>query len=226
MATADVRRSGARMSKPARFIRVADLTENQIASVDPGDPVMTASDAAQWLDATEMLQLARRESDRIRSEAIDAFEAERQRGFAQGLAEAKQAMAERMVESTAQSVEYLGAIEERMVVLVMQAVRRIITDYDESDRVMAVVKSGLSVMRNQKQLTLRLPPDRIDIVRNRATELLEQFPGVGVVDFAPDSRLKGDAAILESEIGVVESSIESQLSALEAGFRKVFGSRV
>jgi type III secretion protein L len=173
-----------------------------------------------------MLDMARQESERIRSEAIEAFEAERQKGFAQGLSEAKQEMAERMVESAAQAVEYLGAIEERMVVLVMQAVRRIIADYDESDRVMAVVKSGLSVMRNQKQLTLRLPPDRIDIVRNRATELLEQFPGVGVVDFAPDSRLKGDAAILESDIGVVESSIESQLSALEAGFRKVFGSRV
>ena len=67
------------MSKPARFIRVADLTENRVASADPGDPVMTASDAAQWLGATEMLQLARQESDRIRSEAIDAFEAERQR---------------------------------------------------------------------------------------------------------------------------------------------------
>jgi type III secretion protein L len=214
------------MNKPARFIRVADLSAYRVASADPGDPVMTASDAAQWLGAAEMLDMARQESERIRSEAIEAFEAERQKGFAQGLSEAKQEMAERMVESAALAVEYLGAIEERMVVLVMQAVRRIIADYDESDRVMAVVKSGLSVMRNQKQLTLRLPPDRIDIVRNRATELLEQFPGVGVVDFAPDSRLKGDAAILESDIGVVESSIESQLSALEAGFRKVFGSRV
>jgi type III secretion protein L len=214
------------MNKPARFIRVADLSAYRVASADPGDPVMTASDAAQWLGAAEMLDMARQESERIRSEAIEAFEAERQKGFAQGLSEAKQEMAERMVESAAQAVEYLGAIEERMVVLVMQAVRRIIADYDESDRVMAVVKSGLSVMRNQKQLTLRLPPDRIDIVRTRATELLEQFPGVGVVDFAPDSRLKGDAAILESDIGVVESSIESQLSALEAGFRKVFGSRV
>jgi type III secretion protein L len=187
---------------------------------------MPASDVAAWMQAGEMLEHARQESDRIHAEAIEAFEAERRKGFEQGIAEAKQEMAERMVESSMKTVEYLGSIEERMVVLVMQAVRRIIAEYDASDRVLAVVKSGLSVMRNQKQLTLRLPPDRIDVVRHRATELLEQFPGVGVIDFAPDSRLKGDSAILESEIGVVESNIESQLSALEAGFRKVFGSRV
>jgi type III secretion protein L len=197
-----------------------------MAAVDQRDPVMPASDVAAWMQAGEMLEHARQESDRIHAEAIEAFEAERRKGFEQGIAEAKQEMAERMVESSMKTVEYLGSIEERMVVLVMQAVRRIIAEYDASDRVLAVVKSGLSVMRNQKQLTLRLPPDRIDVVRHRATELLEQFPGVGVIDFAPDSRLKGDSAILESEIGVVESNIESQLSALEAGFRKVFGSRV
>jgi hypothetical protein len=39
---------------------------------------------------------------------------------------------------------------------------------------MAVVTSGLAVMRNQKQLTLRLPPEHVEAVRQRATQLLER----------------------------------------------------
>ncbi|MEK0416848.1 MAG: hypothetical protein RI949_854, partial [Pseudomonadota bacterium] len=59
----------------------------------------------------------------------------------------------------------------------------------------------------------------------RAAELLQSFPGIGMLDIVPDSRLKGDAAILESEIGVVEASIDMQMQALEHGFQKMLGSR-
>jgi type III secretion protein L len=63
-------------------------------------------------------------------------------------------------------------------------------------------------------------------VRERAQQLLERFPGVGMMDIVPDNRLKGDAAILESEMGVVEASVELQLKAIEQGFTKLLGSRV
>jgi type III secretion protein L len=108
----------------------------------------------------------------------------------------------------------------------MDAVRRLMADFSDSERVMAVVRSALSVLRNQRQLTLRIAPDHVEHVRARASELLEQFPGVGILDIVADPRLKHDAAILESEIGLVEASIESQLQAIEQGFQKVLGSRV
>jgi type III secretion protein L len=133
---------------------------------------------------------------------------------------------ERMIENATRMVEFFSAVEHRMVGLVMAAVRKIILDFDDTERVLAVVTSGLAVMRNQKQLTLRLPPEHVEPVRQRATQLLERFPGIGMLDFVGDSRLKGDAAILESEIGVVEASIEQQLKAIEAGFHKMLGSRI
>jgi type III secretion protein L len=108
----------------------------------------------------------------------------------------------------------------------MNAVRRIMADFDDTTRVLAVVQSGLSVMRNQKQLTLRLSPEHAATVRERAQHLLERFPGVGMMDIVPDNRLKGDAAILESEMGVVEASVELQLKAIEQGFTKLLGSRI
>jgi type III secretion protein L len=131
-----------------------------------------------------------------------------------------------MIDNASKMVDFFSSVEQRMVGLVMDAVRRIIADYDDTQRVMAVVQSGLAVMRNQKQLTLRLSPQHADTVKSRAAELLQTYPGIGMLDIVGDSRLKGDAAILESEIGVVEASVDMQLQALEAGFKKMLGSRV
>jgi type III secretion protein L len=158
--------------------------------------------------------------------ARQQLEAERARGYQQGLDEARLELTERMIETASRTVELFASIEQRMVSLVMDAVRRLMADFSDTERVMAVVRSALSVLRTQRQLTLRIAPDHVEHVRARASELLEQFPGVGILDIVADPRLKHDATILESEIGLVEASIESQLQAIEQGFQKVLGSRV
>lgn len=173
-----------------------------------------------------MLADARAQAERIRADAMAAFEAEKQRGYEEGQMEARLEESERMIDNASRTVDYFAAIEQKIVALVMQAVRRIMADFSDVDRVVAVVQSSLGVMRNQKQLTLRLAPEHHEAIKARAAELLERFPGVGMIDFLPDPRLKGDAAILESEMGVVEASIDLQLKAIEQSFIKLLGSRV
>ena len=178
-----------------------------------------------WVSAQDIILAAQEEADRIREQARKEYQQELERGYREGLEQAQMEQVERMIENASRMVDFFSTVEQRMVSLVMQAVRRIVADFDDHERVMTVVQSGLAVMRNQKQLTLRLAPEHLETVRARASELLEKFPGVGMIDFVSDSRLKGDAAIFESEIGVVEASLEAQLAALEKGFVKMLGSR-
>lgn len=206
------------------FIRLT--TSNSLPSIDASDPVIPAADAAAWLDAAQLLEEARKEAAQLLGSARQQVDAERARGYQQGLEEARLELTERMIETASRTVELFASIEQRMVDLVMDAVRRLMSEFSDSDRVMAVVRSALSVLRNQRQLTLRIAPEHVEHVRARASELLEQFPGVGILDIVADPRLKHDATILESEIGVVEASIESQLQAIEQGFHKVLGSRI
>ena len=209
-----------------KFLRFQDLEGRQWDHVDPSQVVLKAADVQAWVDAQGLLERARADADQLRSEALAAFEQEKRRGFEEGLAQAQFEQTERMIENAAKMVDFFASVEQRMVGLVMDAVRRIIADYDDTQRVMAVVKSGLAVMRNQKQLTLRLAPAHSEMVKSRAADLLQSYPGIGILDIVSDSRLKGDAAILESEIGVVEASVDMQLQALEKGFKKMLGSRV
>ncbi len=195
------------------------------AVTDTTQLVMKANDVAVWQQAQDILSQAREQAQQIVGQAQAAFEAEKQRGYQEGLEQAQLDQAEQMIETASRTVDYFAGIEQRIVGLVMQSMRRVIADFNDTERVLAVVRSSLAVMRNQKQLTLRLAPDQVEVVKSHARDLLENYPGVGLLDIVPDSRLSGDAAILESELGVVQASIEKQLQAIEHSFTKILGSR-
>ena len=70
-----------------------------------------------------------------------------------------------------------------------------------------------------------MAPAQVATGQQAQNELLAAYPGVGYLDVVADPRLAADACILESEIGIVEASIQGQLAALRKGFAKVLGSR-
>lgn len=196
------------------------------ARIAPGARVVRAADVAAWTHAEGLIAAAREQADAIVAQAQAAFEEERQRGYAEGLAEAQMEQAEKMIENVSRTVDYFAKVETDMVALVMAAVRKIIDGYDDADRVIIVVKNALSVVRNQKQMTLRLHPQQVETVRARVNDLLAAYPGVGYLDIVGDGRLGKEACILESEIGLVEASIDGQIAALQGAFHKVLGSRI
>lgn len=191
----------------------------------PGTRVVRREDWLLWQAAEQAVAAAHAEGQQILAGAQAAFEAEKQRGYADGREEAQMQQAEQMIEHVGRAVDYFGRVEQRMVELVMQAVQRVIADFDDRERVVAVVKGALAVVRNQKQVTLRVAPAQVATVQQAQNELLAAYPGVGYLDVVADPRLAADACILESEIGIVEASIQGQLAALRKGFAKVLGAR-
>lgn len=196
------------------------------ARVAPGTRVVTAAQMAAWSEAEGLIAAARSQAEAIELDAKAAYQRECERGHADGLADAQMAQAEKMIETVGRTVDYFAQVEADMVALVMGAVRKIIEDYDDAERVLIVVRNALSVVRNQKQMTLRLHPQQVEVVRARINDLLSAYPGVGYLDIVADGRLGPHACILESEIGLVEASIDGQIQALEKAFQKVLGSRV
>lgn len=195
------------------------------ASVAPGTVVIRRADVAALAEATALIEAARGQAAQIVAEAEAALEAERQRGYAEGMEQARVDQSEQMVETVGRTVNYLANVETEMVSVVLDSVRKIIDSYQDVERVHLVVKSALSVVRKQKQVTLRLHPEQAEGVRTRVDALLLAFPSISYLDIVPDARLDKGACILDTEIGTVEASIEGQLMALSRAFGKVLGSR-
>ncbi len=193
---------------------------------DPSARVLRAADYTALVQAQALLDEARAQADAILAGAQEAFEAERRRGYEDGKQEALLDQAEKMIETVGRTVDYFAGVENEMVDLVMSAVRKVVDGFDDRDKVMIVVRNVLAVVRNQKHMTLRLNPDDVEVVRARINDILADYPGVGYLDLMADARLAQGACILESEIGMVEASLEGQISALQGAFQRTLGSRV
>lgn len=194
--------------------------------LDPGVRVLRGADRMAWAQAQALLADARTQAAAIMAGAQAALEAERQRGYAEGREAALLDQAEKMIETVGRTVDYFGGVEAKMVELVMQSVRKVVDGFDSKEKVVIVVRNALAVVRNQKQMTLRLHPDEVEVVRARVNELLAAYPGVGYLDIIADARLALGACILESEIGMVEASLDGQIEALRRAFQRTLGSRV
>ena len=206
----------------AFFVPDHPLTpRHQLAlDIDPAARIVRADDLAAWVAADEAMGAARAQADALVAATQAAFEAERRRGHAEGTELARREAAGHMVQQVTRTNEYFSQVEDRLVVLVMQGIRKIVQGYDDKERVVHSVRNALSVVRNQKQITLKVNPANVDHVKARTAELLAQYPGVSWLDVVADARLSADCCVLESEIGVVEASTEGQLAALDAAFHK------
>lgn len=196
------------------------------AGIDPAARILGADEVLAFRKAEQIVDEAIVQGEQIVASAEAAFQQERQRGYDEGVAQARLEQTEQMIENIGQTVDYFSRIEGQVVDLVMNAVRKIIDGFDDEQRVLIAVKSALSVVRNQKQIILRTHPQQSEIVRERLNEVLAAFPGVGYLDIVGDGRVKLDACIVETDIGTVEASLDGQLNALRAAFEKVLGSRI
>lgn len=202
--------------KPTRVLAV---------QVTPGTMVLPAQDWQRWLDAQAAIETASAQADQILREAQAQAEALRRQGYEEGRDEARQEAAERLIDNVAQQVDFFSRLEGRMVDLVMEAVRTVVYSYDDRQRVSITVRNVLAIARSQTQVTLRVAPEAVNVVRDGLDTLRAEFPGLAVIDVVADTRLIGEACVLETEVGVVEASLSLQLEALRRAFDRVLGAR-
>lgn len=176
--------------------------------------VIKAHEYRELVEAGELLEMARAHARRIQDDARRTYEAERVRGYEDGLAQGKQEISERMLDTVAQTVEYLGGVEESVTDVVIQALRKIVGEMDDRELIVRVVRNALGVVRTQNRVTARVSPSDVDRVKNAVDEILSGYPGVAFLDVSGDSRLAPGGCILESEIGVVEASVDIQIEAI------------
>ncbi len=190
---------------------------------DLAEKVIKAEDFWAFAQAKQALSEAKIEEDRIISSACLAYEEEKKRGYREGLEMAKLEQSANMIAIVSQTVDYFSKVEVQMVDLVMEAVQKIVMDFDDREKVLKVVRTSLSLVRNQKYITVVVHPSQSGIVSQGIESIKSCFPSIEKIDVTIDSRLGLDACVIESEIGRVEASMKGQIEALRSTFKKVFG---
>lgn len=189
--------------------------ETSGVKVAPASKILKKDEHAFILEGERIIEAARHEAALIRQQAEVQAEERRQEGFLKGQEEGKTKIAEHIVECMGQSAAYFSKVEGVMVDLVMRALRQVVGGMNQQDVVEGIVRRALESTRNESQITVRVSPSQAEWIKGRIQSIMQTFPKIQFLDVQPDQRLAENGCILETEIGVVDATLETQLKAIE-----------
>jgi type III secretion protein L len=183
--------------------------------------VVKAADVATVRSAADIVAAAEAQAAQIREDAKAAYEEERKKGYDKGIADGKTEIAMQKLDLVDSSVAFMENVEEKMSEIVMKALKSCVAEIGDREMVIQIVRKTMAaVIRTQRQVTLKVAPELVETVRSRVSELTATFPTIETFDVVEDPRLKGSACVLETEAGVADASVESQLAAIERSLKK------
>ena len=178
--------------------------------------LVKSSEFATVSSAADIIAAAEKEAARIREEAKAAFEEEKKRGYEKGLRDGKIEISMQKMDQVDQSVAFMESVESKMADIVMKALKSCVVEIGDKEMVVNIVRKTMNaVIRTQRHVTLKVAPEMVPAVKERIEALRAEYPTVETFDVVEDPRLKGPACILETEAGVADASVETQLEAIE-----------
>ncbi len=197
------------------------LIDKQNFKLSSDRRLVKAEDAATAESAAGIIAAAEAEAERIREEAKAAFEEEKRRGYEKGLSDGKMEIAMMKLDQVDSSVAFMEGVEQKMAGVVMNALKSFVVEIGDKEILFQIVRKTLNaVIRTQRQVVLKVAPEMADSVRARVSELTAAYPTVETFDVVADPRLKGASCVLETEAGVADASVETQLAAIEKSLQR------
>ena len=193
--------------------------EDRSLVLRPGVKVIKAPDLASWRKGQELLADVRQRCDELLREAEAEAARLRQQGYQEGCEEGRREHSEKILETVLSSVEFLEGVEKKLVDVVTQSLRKIVGNMDADERIVCVVREALHAVRESQQLTLRVALEDEKAVRESLGAMLSAAAGASALRLVADARLMRGSCLLESEVGVVDAGVETQLAVLEKAFK-------
>jgi type III secretion system HrpE/YscL family protein len=160
--------------------------------------------------AERELQAAHEEAERIRRKA----EAEgRERGLA--------AVTELLVGARAAAARARAGAEAELRVLAVRIAEKILGRELKSDpaAVIDVAAAALRHAGEPRELVVRCAPDDLAALERGKPRLLERSRAAQAVRFVADERVARGGCIIETELGIVDARLSTQLDAIEKALR-------
>lgn len=169
-------------------------------------------------DVEAPLAAARAEADAIRAAARAEGHAE---GCAAGLAEGRAQIADALaaLDAAAAEVETVRAstaeaVERDAVELAVQLAEKVVAGAlaVEPERVLDVVRGALRRLAERRRVTVLVHPDDLELVSSAGAGFAGELGGIEHCDIQSERRIARGGAIVRTDEGQIDASIETQLA--------------
>jgi type III secretion protein L len=180
----------------------------------PGS-VVRAEDLPLLESAATMLAAAEKKSREIHESLEQQVAEAREEGRRQGIEEARAEASKIQIKAVADVSKYLASIQDHLLEALVGCMRRVVLDLPPRERMSQLLGKALADLGASQRVTLSVNPANAGVVNEALEQLASSIPAAGIeVKVRPD--LPEDACVLETPMGIVDASLESQLLALKS----------
>lgn len=197
-------------------------------------------------EAQQFVEKSKADAERILSEAQlkakklieqsklyaeTAFKNAQREGFAKGQEDGRKAGREEtsgiihaardtMAEVTAEIGKLTQRAEDSLAQLAIRIAERIIGSEValNSNVVINMVKANLERVKERERVVIHVNPEDLEIVRSKRDVFSQFVPQVRSLDIESDPRVERGGCMIETNLGIVDARISTQLEAIEQAF--------
>ncbi|MCH9611116.1 MAG: Yop proteins translocation protein L [Chlamydiales bacterium] len=205
-------------------MKFLSLIQKEEVRIAPDRKTIPASEFSQLLTAKELVEKAQTQAADYRvaveQECENLKERAKEEGFEEGLFRWNQQLAQ--LEQEKQNIE--DELNKTLVPLALTAVKKIIGKELEQkpETITDIVKTALKPVSQHRKISIFVNKedlDRVETDRNDIKALFEHLETLAI-------KVRGDVekggCIIETEAGIINAQLDSQLKALEAAFQTFF----
>jgi len=196
------------------------MDRGKLASAD--GKVIKAHDFAVLTTVQETLANACQRAAEIVALAETERDAALRQGRELGIEQGRADYAATMVEATARMESAFVCLEARLVKTVMDALQAILHEIGERAVMERLVRRTLANSSRTNGLRLVVAAQQFEMVNELLAPVLAQFPEIQFVDVVKDPAGVPGMCVLESEFGIVDASLDTQIAAVREGLIRAF----
>lgn len=194
--------------------------ENDRMRLSPTSRIIKAADASTIVEAQQLLSEAQKSAAAITAMAETHAEAEKKRGYDEGMRKAKQEMSERIIATALETDRHYRTLKTQAIDLVMAVVKKVLGETAPESLIVSHVTKAVGAVSRCRQVLLKVNPDVADTLHENLSQILQPYPDIGAIDIRPVAQLSPGDLIIESEVGIVDASMSVQLAAIQKAFEK------
>lgn len=178
-------------------------------------PIIRQEEVAVCQQAVTLLEQSRKQGSEIVAAAQQEFERQRKLGMEQGLKDGRDAAVVHHLKTVLASLDYYEQSRSQLVGVVTSCLRRLIMDLPPEERIYQLVGEALDNLKQQTRLILQINAKDQEAVEAAIAKLQPRMPAGSTIEVRLHEELTPGSCVLESPLGLVDASLESQLAILE-----------
>lgn len=196
------------------------LFSNQDVRIAPGKKVIPSEDFSTLASAGEILDQAEAEAENFKKEVAAEAELIKEKAFHEGFSQGLISLNHHLAALDKELKEIRNEIQKKILPLSLKAVRKIVGEELKlhPDRIVDIILTALKPVTQHRRVIIYVNRADLDLIEQNRSKIKKLFEHLENLSIQERGDIEPGGCIIETEAGIINAQLETQLNALESAF--------